>query len=261
VSLIEETRAGEYARYYDLLYEDKDYAGEAQYVCRLLSRDDRPPPGTLLELGCGTGLHASFLAEAGIEVLGIDLSAAMLASAGRRMREAPASVADRLSFRQGDARSFRVEQTFDAVVSLFHVASYQTRNEDIEGLFATASAHLRPGGLFVFDFWYGPAVINERPLARAKRVRKDDVSLVRFSEPVWHPDEDVVEVHHEVIVEDKATMHRFSKVHRMRYFFLPALALMMNRHELEAVDYLGWLTEEPPTPSTWSACCVARKRG
>ena len=44
----------EYARYYDLLYRDKDYVGEVEYVHRLLQAH-APGAQSLLNLGCGSG--------------------------------------------------------------------------------------------------------------------------------------------------------------------------------------------------------------
>ena len=51
-----------YAAYYDLLYKDKDYAGETEYVHRLIQRFN-PGAKSILELGSGTGKHARLLAE------------------------------------------------------------------------------------------------------------------------------------------------------------------------------------------------------
>ena len=62
-----------YAAYYDLLYEDKRYDEEAQFVARLL-REQAPHARSILELGCGTGKHALALARQGFSLTGVDLS-------------------------------------------------------------------------------------------------------------------------------------------------------------------------------------------
>ena len=61
-----------YSRYYDLLYRDKDYAGEAEYIAALIKRY-APDAKTLMEIGSGTGAHAAELAEMGYEVAGVDM--------------------------------------------------------------------------------------------------------------------------------------------------------------------------------------------
>jgi len=66
-----------YAKVYDALYGDKDYTQEITRIAELL-RAGAPNARRLLELGCGTGLHAAALARLGYEITGIDLSHAML---------------------------------------------------------------------------------------------------------------------------------------------------------------------------------------
>ena len=127
-----------YAAYYDLLYQDKDYAGEASYVAGLI-RHHHPAAKDLLELGCGTGSHAFELARLGYAITGVDRSLAMVRLAQER---APQFDAPNLNFMQGDLRSFRAGRSFDAVLALFHVMSYQTSNADLAAAMATAAVEL-----------------------------------------------------------------------------------------------------------------------
>ncbi len=69
----------DYARYYALLYRDKDYVAEADYVAGLVKKY-HPDAQSILELGFGTGIHASLLAEKGFTVYGIERSPETLAS-------------------------------------------------------------------------------------------------------------------------------------------------------------------------------------
>ena len=57
----------------------------------------------------------------------------------------------------------RLAGTFDAVIALFHVVSYQTTEHDLRATFATAARHLNPGGVLLFDVWHGPAVLAQQP--------------------------------------------------------------------------------------------------
>jgi predicted TPR repeat methyltransferase len=72
----------EYAEYYDLLYSDKDYTGEANFVRERLGTLKQG--ATLLELGSGTGRHAQAFSELGLRVTGVDLSPEMVEQARRR---------------------------------------------------------------------------------------------------------------------------------------------------------------------------------
>jgi len=225
---------GAYARYYDLLYRDKNYAGEAAHVDSLL-RAHGKAPRTLLELGCGTGGHAFELAKRGYSI-------------------------HELAFSEGDARSCRIGSTFDAVISLFHVLSYHQTNADQAAAFATARTHLKPGGVFVFDCWYGPAVLTDRPVVRVRRLEDDRTHVTRIAEPVMHATENIVDVNYHVFLRDKASGEQteITEQHRMRYLFSPEIEAIASQARFELVYRGEWMTGQPLSFSTWGACFVAR---
>jgi len=242
--------------YYDLLYADKDYAGEARYVGQCLPDECR----TILELGSGSGIHAALLAEAGYDVTGVERSPAMLAKARER------SVAARdahLQFHAGDACTVRLGRVFDAVISLFHVVSYQTTDDAVAAIFATAAQHLRPGGLFLFDVWYGPAVLSQRPTVRVKRMQNDRISVTRTAEPVLHANSNIVDVHYEIFSTDRATgrIDRIEEDHSMRFFFMPELAAFGLAAGFTIARAEEWMTRREPSIDTWGVCLAMRKEG
>lgn len=99
---------GDYARYYNLLYQDKEYAAETEFILECLTRYGGMP-ATLLDLGCGTGRHALEMARRGVCVTGVDMSATML-EMGRQLQAAspdlPAEILPPL-LQEGDARTVR----------------------------------------------------------------------------------------------------------------------------------------------------------
>ena len=246
-----------YAAYYDLLYRDKDYPGEARYVHSLLGRHG-VSDGDILELGCGTGKHAEQLVRLGFAVQGIDSSPSMVQIARKRT---PSDLSSRLQFDVGDARSARLGKQFDAAISLFHVASYQTSNEDLAGMLRTASAHLKTGGIFVFDFWYGPAVLTDPPTERVKRLEDGVIQVTRTARPTLWPNENVVDVHYQVQVKQNSSgmVANIEETHRMRYLFLPELRWMLQEAGLEVIDAQRWMSGELGVGS-WFGVIVARKR-
>ena len=248
---------GAYAAYYDLLNADKDYAGEAAYVEQLLRRAESGPD--LLELGCGTGVHAALLAERGFNVCGVDRSPAMLASATQRASRGPAAIAARLSFRRGDVRTFRAASTFDGVISLFHVMSYQTSQDDLESAMETARAHLKKGGTFVFDCWYGPAVLTQRPERRTKELVNETLKVTRFAEPTIHPNENVVDVDYRIEICDKTSgsTEEIRETHKMRYLFVPETESLLRHAGFALQRCEEWLTGRAAGFDTWSVVFVA----
>jgi SAM-dependent methyltransferase len=249
----------QYSRYYDLLYRDKDYAAEAQFIGNLVFRHS-PHAKSVLELGCGSGLHAQLLAQRGMTVHGIDRSTDMLTQAATRLAKAPPEIVERLTFSEGDVRQVRLGKKFDCVVSLFHVMSYQATNADLLAALATAREHLNPGGVFIFDCWYGPAVLAQRPSVRIKRMEDEAVSVTRIAEPVVHPNECLVDVVYTVLVRDLASeaVDTLTETHRMRYLFRPEIELLAQTAGLRVEHACEWLTGGEPGENTWGVCFVVR---
>jgi len=244
-----------YAAYYDLLYRDKNYAGEAEYVDRLIRRY-ASNARNVLELGCGTGTHARELVKRGYSVTGIDLSESMIAQA---IRLIPDTARHALCFASGDLRTFRSEQSFDVVLALFHVMSYQTTNEDLGAAMATAAMHLRPGGLLVFDCWYGPGVLTDPPAIRVRRVHAEGIEVIRIAEPVHHVNLNCVDVHYEIVVEHAGRSERINETHAMRYLFAPEVDALLQDAGLTRVTVEKWMEGSEPDLRTWNACFVARR--
>jgi SAM-dependent methyltransferase len=242
---------GDYSRYYNLLYKDKDYAGEAQYVHELIQKY-RPGAKTILNLGCGTGNHDFEFAKLGYKVTGIDLSAEMLAAANNRL-STPSTQTSSLNFIHGDIRTVRLDITFDVVVSLFHVMSYQTTNDDLQAAVNTAKTHLDLGGLFLFDCWYGPAVLTDPPVVRVKRLADDEIEVLRIAEPVMHYNENLVEVNFLVMITDKSTgaVEQIKETHRMRYLFMPEIDELARMNGMGKLLACEWMSTCEPTAQSW----------
>ncbi len=246
---------GEYARYYNVLYQDKDYAGEADFVLSCLKRHEAPR--TLLDLGCGTGRHALEMARRGVSVTGVDMSATMLEMGRQALAAAPdlppGVTPPRLL--EGDARTVRLDTHYDAVTSLFHVMSYQNTEGDALAVMETARQHLKPGGLFLFDFWYGPGVLTDPPTER-DRIMEDAHTLVyRHAHPVHRVNDNLVEVHYSIDLTDKSTGTKSSlnEVHKMRYWFLPELRHLASASRLTVIAEGAWRSFELPINTTWNA--------
>jgi SAM-dependent methyltransferase len=250
---------GNYARYYDLLYQDKDYAGEVTFVSDLLQRYV-PDATSILELGSGTGLHAKLLVEKGYTVYGIDQSQDMLEKAQIRRLELPADQSSKIQFSQGDIRNFRSDQRFDVVLSLFHVMSYQITNPDLQAAFATARHHLKPGGVFLFDCWYGPAVLSDRPIVKVKRLEDDKITVTRIAEPVMYPNQNRVDVNYQILIQDRQSggLEALRETHPMRYLFQPEVDLLFAQCGFKCEAMGEWMTGNEPGWHTWGTYFIGR---
>lgn len=253
--------SADYSSAYDLLYRDKDYALESAFVHSRVRRH-MPSAKSLLDLGAGTGRHDEEFCRLGYDVCGVERSEEMLQRAKGRavaMREVSPEL-HHPAFTQGDIRTVRLGFTFDVVSSLFHVMSYLTTNRDLRAGFETAKQHVREGGLFIFDFWYGPAVLTERPAVRVKRLEDNAIALARIAEPLLKTSENIVEVHYEMFVRSKQGkgFESIRERHDMRYFFLPEIRWIAEEAGWQLVEFGEWMTGHAPTEKSWSVYCVLR---
>ncbi|ANE50016.1 class I SAM-dependent DNA methyltransferase [Flavisolibacter tropicus] len=244
-----------YAKYYNLLYKDKDYNSETDYVQSLIKQYAPTQAKTLLDIGCGTGLHAYYMAQLGYQVTGID-------SAQEMVNQALEKKIPNADFHVENATSFSLDKKFEIITSLFHVLSYQTLTQDALDMIQNASAHLNEEGIFIFDFWYGPAVLTEKPSVKVKRLEDDEIKVTRIAEPVLKINENIVDVNFELVIQDKPN-NQFSVVketHPMRYFFKPEIELLLDRAGMYPVYFNEWMSGNTPSASTWGVCCVATKK-
>lgn len=240
-----------YSRYYDLLYADKDYVGECNYIQALLAPHVQAN-GSLLEFGSGTGKHGCLLAEHGFTVHGVELSAEMVAQSGAKHG---------FSCQQGDICTIKMGRTYDAVLSLFHVVSYQTSNVDVQAVFARAAEHLSTGGVFVFDFWYSPAVYAQQPVVRVKRMADEHVKITRIAEPVIYPNENRVDVNYTIYAQDIDTgsVQTMSEIHTMRHFSLPEIDLLAEASGFIRINAEEFLSGKAPGTNTWGVCVTLKR--
>jgi SAM-dependent methyltransferase len=129
------------ARIDDLAHAGHDVHGEASFVLAL-------EPAAVLDAGCGTGRVAIELARRGVDVVGVDADASMIAAARRRAPE--------LTWIHADLCGLDLGRRFDVVVLAGNVPLFTPAGTQAE-LVASCARHLRPDGVLVAGFQLGPA--------------------------------------------------------------------------------------------------------
>lgn len=252
----------DYARYYNLLYQDKEYSRETEFVLGALNACGCAPR-TLLDLGCGTGRHALEAARRGIAVTGVDMSQTMLAMGREALARARQTLPEQPlpCLLSGDARTVRLGRTFDAITSLFHVMSYQNTEEDALAELETARQHLEPGGIFLFDFWYGPGVLLDPPVERHKVMEGPGLLVRRHARPVHRMDDNIVEVRYSIELTDTATgeQRKIEETHSMRYWFMPELRYLARQCGLTVAAEGAWMQAAGAPAAAWNAWMAVRR--
>jgi len=253
-----------YAGNYDSMYAAKDYLAECDVIERAFARFGDGRVHSIADFGCGTGSHAIPLARRGYDVVGVDRSDAMLAGA-----RAKADRAERedgmgtLAFRQGDLRDVTLGSTFDAVLMMFAVLGYQHTNQDVTRTLTNIKKHLRPGGLLVFDIWYGPAVLHDRPGTKSREMPTAHGRIVRMASSEIDVLRHVCTVDIALtVIEHDRVMSQETERHDVRFFFPQEIAALLELTGFR-VCRLGAFPEfeQPPTEDNWNAMVVAQAEG
>lgn len=242
-----------YSQYYNLLYKDKNYVAEVDYLADLI--DQYGSQGKkIIELGSGTGKHANLLAEKGYQILGIERSPEMVDIANR-------SKAINVDFKVADITNFEIDQFFDIALSLFHVISYLTNNQSLVDTFKNVHRHLNSGGLFIFDVWHSVAVNFQVPEKRTKILQDQNIEVTRNANPVIHHELNIVEVNYDITVKNlsNGSTHFFKEQHPMRHFSRPEIELLAYATGFELIHSEEFLSKNTPTGESWGVCYILKK--
>ncbi len=108
----------------------------------------RQTEGAVLELGCGWGRATIPLAQRGVDITGVELSAPSLAYAQQQAGNLP------IHWVEADIRDFHLGATYDLIFARGTVFQFMLTRLDQEAMLACVREHLRDGTRFMFDIWY-----------------------------------------------------------------------------------------------------------
>jgi SAM-dependent methyltransferase len=169
------------------------------------------------------------------------------------------SALEKLSFQQGDIQAIDLNKKFDAVLMMFAVLGYQLENEQVLAALNTARKHLNAGGLFIFDVWYGPAVLHERPSQRAKMIDTDRGQLLRIVSGSLDVQRQLCTVDYQMWqIENEKLVAKTEEKHTMRFFFPLELELFLKVAGFELTT-LGEFPnfDQSPSEATWNVMAIA----
>ena len=244
-----------YANQYDALYGDKDYIAECDLVA-VAAKTHGVTISRILDIGCGTGGHSLEWARRDIACVGVDMSPSMIALA----KEKVAGLADAMQpdFLVGDAQTFAADGQFDVATMMFAVLGYMNSNDAVLAALRNVRRHLRPGGLFAFDCWYGPAVLGVKPEDRVRVVERQGGQTIRSASTVIDSFRHLAHVTFRLwTMEGDRYLGYAEETHAMRYFFPQELDLLLQMAGFELLSIRGFPGDEEPDDNSWNVFCVA----
>ena len=249
-----------YAEAYDFFYKDKDYEAECDMIEEIFRRHADGRVNTILDLGCGTGNHAIPLAKRGYKVTGVDRSSEMLKHAEAKAETRHMDLKEVPQFMNGDVRCLELEQSFDAVIMLFAVLGYQLTNPDLSSTLRTVRKHLKRGGIFIFDVWYGPAVLAIRPIDKMKEIATPDGKVIRMASGTLDVARHICQVNYRLLkISGDRIENDSTESHTMRYFFPMELDMAFSFDKLKLQSLKAFPDfEKEADETTWNVLGLAK---
>lgn len=152
-------------------------------------REQQITVNSMLDLGCGTGVLCSIMAEQGIETRGMDLSSGMIAMAKEKYPHIP--------FEQGNMIDWRPEKSYDLVTSTCDAINHILDPEDVKRIMQNVFSYLNPGGIFLFDL-LRPGEEND-----CEPVDLGELDGKRLQFQIYHPKEQFVTLQADLFENDK----------------------------------------------------------
>jgi hypothetical protein len=144
---------------------------------------------------------------------------------------------------------------------MFAVMSYQTTNSEVAKSCFTAKKHLLPGGIFIFDCWYGPSVLIEKPNIRIKEVNLNkNEKIIRFTEPILNIFDHTVEIRFKVFrIKNNNIVNETKESHLMRFFFPQEIKYFLEVAGFKTVEFCPFLElGKPLSELNWSMTVIAK---
>lgn len=252
-----------FARVYETFMDNIPYGEWSKYIQGLLTERGVTPGSLICELGCGTGSMTRRLAEAGYDMIGIDLSEEMLDIA---RYEHPECEQDILYLNQ-DMREFELYGTVAAVVSFCDSMNYLTSEEDLLQVFKLVNNYLDPGGYFIFDMkteYHYETLMGNRTIVdnredcsliwenfydKEKQLNQYDITIYAKAEFEEEEEDD----------EMPPLFERMEESHVQRAYTVEKVKELLEQAGLEFVAVYGDGTKDDPKPEDGRVYFVARE--
>ncbi|MEO0275233.1 MAG: class I SAM-dependent methyltransferase [candidate division WOR-3 bacterium] len=238
------------APYYDILMQNIDYKGWAQYfikICELFNVH----PEKILDIACGTGEEIVYLCEMGFDITGVDISESMLEIAKRKLKGKK-----NVRLLKMDMRELNLNEKFDAVFSFFDSMNYLLTIEDMERCFKGVYNVLKNNGIFIFDMntyyslkeiWDNSTTIKER--GNVYSIWKNE----------WNEEERISTLKLLLHVKEKDKSFLIEEIHKEKAYFPDEIESLLKKVSFKKVYFFDFKTFNEINETTIRMVVVALK--
>lgn len=232
----------DFAAVYDELMDDYDYDAWSEHYLALVTGALGKLPARMAECACGTGSLTVRFAKAGTNIVGVDLSQAMLRQAEEKARKWGVAA----QFVRQDMRKLTLPRRVGAVLATCDGVNYLTSESDVRAFFKAAYDALLPGGALCFD------ISSRHKLEDAMGdsffgEERDGLAMLWQNRLV--PDTHVLTMDVTFFVrEEDGRYRRFREQHRQRAHSESEIAQWLAEAGYTKIETFGQMRMDPPKP-------------
>ena len=240
-----------FAGLYDEFMEQTPYDEWCEFIVEKL-KDRGITDGLVCDLGCGTGEMTRRLKNKGFDMIGIDLSDAMLNVAKEKETD------DSILYLMQDMREFELYGTVKAIVSVCDCMNYITEPEELIQVFSLCNNYLDPKGILIFDF---------NTVHKYKKIGDSTIAETRDDSAfVWNNFYDKATKLNQYDVtffskKSDGNYERFDETHLQRGYTLSEIKSCIEATGMKFLEAVDADTHKKPSPFSERIFVVAMEEG
>jgi ubiquinone/menaquinone biosynthesis C-methylase UbiE len=214
---------GGLAKYYDLIYSNKDYRKEAARIKSIVSKYKKSEGKNLLDVACGTGRHLEYLKDE-FSCMGVDISNQMLEVARKNV--------EGVVFEQADMTELNLSKSFDVITCLFGSIGYMKTYTNLRKTIQNFIKHLKTGGVALIEPWLTTSTaIAGTPSMHTYDGR--DIKVARLSVTEIRGNFSVHDMHY-LVAERNKKVNYFVDKHELGLFEIDKTLTIMKKAGFQA---------------------------
>lgn len=241
------------SNYYDILYAHKfGFIEKSHAIIQLLKKYGLTTSNTILDIGCGTGGHALYIASAGYSVFGIDISPYMIYKAQKKCSKKLS-----LDFQCLSIDQLPKKNHFTHAYSLNNVINCLQDKSDLITFLNHISEKILPGGIFIFECWNAETVLRTPPFPIQDTIKTNKIVIQRTVQPTLIPHEEIVYLDYLYEMDNTKELIR----HRIKLFsdqFIRETVQSTGFNILFMFDNIK--TQQPVIDTTRERCYIVQKQ-
>jgi len=238
------------AQYYDLLFQEKDYDRETDFIKQVIKKY-LPGAKSILDVGCGTGNHLNMLVGRFETLYGVDLNPEIINVAKKK--------SSKIKYFVGSLADFNINLKFDVITCLYSVFNYNQTINAAEKTLQNFKKHLNPGGIIIIAL-YTPT--NTQKKIALNTGKYEDVEVAKIDQWTYDPKTKIETSEFLVLVKNNNQIDFFTENnHKFRIYQVSEFKELLTNAGFIDIKVFDNFVNKPVSKTTKYPIFIASNKG